>query len=128
MYNKEKNEVTTVLEDFNRKYIKSLLNGKSLSVHLKGLEYMNDDTSSVDVLYIKVKTIDGKIDLIQMISDHVVDCFDKSGLMKKQFERVKLHTTVSNSLCRIDQNENGFIQNTAGNKSSRESFDARNIL
>ena len=55
-----------------------------------------------------------------------------SGLMKKQFERVKLHATVMNSLCRVDandENENEFSQqNTRGNKSSRESFDARNIL
>ena len=67
-----------------------------------------------------------------MISDHVVESFDKSGLMKKQFERVKLHATVMNSLCRVDandENENEFSQqNTRGNKSSRESFDARNIL
>ena len=97
-----------------------------------GLEYMNDDPSSVDVLYIKVQTVDEKMDLIQMISDHVVESFDKSGLMKKQFERVKLHATVMNSLCRVDandENENEFSQqNTRGNKSSRESFDARNIL
>ena len=133
MDNKEKNDAITVLEECNRKYIKPLLNGKNLSVQLKGLEYMNDDPSSVDVLYIKVKTIDEKLDLIQMISDHVVDSFDKSGLMKKQFERVKLHATVMNSLCRVDANYDEYEnevsqQNARGNKSSRESFDARNIL
>ncbi len=127
MDSKEKNDAANLLEECNRKYIKPLLDGKPLRVHLKGLEYMNDDPSSVDVLYIKVES-----DLIQMISDHVVEQFEKSGLMKKQFEKVKLHATVMNSLCRVDANdssENEFNQQKqAGERSPRESFDARNVL
>ena len=131
MDNKEKNDATTLLQECNRKYVKQLLNGKPLTVHLKGLEYMNDDPSSVDVLYIKVNSINND-DFIQSISDHIVERFEKSGLMKKQFERVKLHATVMNSLCRVDANdetENDFNENKGGgNKASRESFDARNVL
>ena len=98
---------------------------KKIKVNIRGLEYMNDDPSSVDVLYAQVKQA-GQ-DTTQKIADHLMEAFISSGLSKKQFDRVKLHATVMNSLLR--QDPSGTIEPTANSENkNRESFDARNIL
>ena len=73
-----------------------------------------------------------------MLADRIVDKFVESGLMRREYDRVKLHITVMNSIFRkkeaIEQhNVNDFQDPVFDIKSERpvgkrESFDAREIL
>lgn len=83
-------------------------------VHLRGLQYLNDDPSEVDVLYIKVAP--GHEALAKYLNA-VVDAFVGAGLAPPQERPVLLHVTVINTRYRDQQQ-----------KDRRESFDAREIL
>ena len=78
--------------------------------------------------------------ILQQISDLIVDKFVNTGLMRRQYDRVKLHVTVMNSLFRkndpaedcdnmnfrnpvMDNNEESYK-----GKKIRETIDARDIL
>ncbi len=50
----EIDEASGILESCRLTTVKRLLGSKPLTVNIRGLEYMNDDPSSVDVLYAKV--------------------------------------------------------------------------
>ncbi|XP_039926599.1 activating signal cointegrator 1 complex subunit 1 isoform X3 [Hirundo rustica] len=66
---------------------------------------------------------------LQMIADQLVKQFVASGLMLKEWDRVKLHATVMNTLFRKDPTDER--NNTMTGKSSfkeRESFNGQNIL
>ena len=67
---------------------------------------------------------------LQDVADRIVGRFLSAGLMQQQYDRVKLHITVMNTLFR---KEPGSITMERDDKSSRptrerESFDASNIL
>lgn len=50
-------------------------------IKMKGLEYMNDDPSQVDVLYARVKVENHENpDILQKISDDIVEFFYKNGI------------------------------------------------
>ncbi|XP_041261075.1 testican-2-like isoform X4 [Onychostruthus taczanowskii] len=108
---------------------------------------MNDDPAMTDVLYAKVHMKDGSdsqslglqlkdvvcfcssLSGLQMVADRLVERFVASGLMLKEWDRVKLHATVMNTLFRKDPTEER--NNTMPGKSSfkeRESFNGQNIL
>nr|XP_033798246.1 activating signal cointegrator 1 complex subunit 1 isoform X2 [Geotrypetes seraphini] len=112
-------------EDFAEK----LMGGKTLQVEVSGIEYMNDDPGMVDVLYAKVQTKDGS-ERLQLLADRLMEKFLKSGLMLKEWDRVKLHATVMNTLFRRDPYAEERSSATSGKPAprERESFDARNIL
>ncbi|KAM3592635.1 uncharacterized protein V6R79_022565 [Siganus canaliculatus] len=107
--------------------IRDLTGGKPLSLEVMGIEYMNDDPAMVDVLYAKVGVKD-KSDKLQMIADRLVEHFVSAGLMVREWDRVKLHGTVMNTLFRKDST----VEDTGGSGrqplNEREAFDARNIL
>ncbi|KAM8730702.1 activating signal cointegrator 1 complex subunit 1 [Acanthopagrus schlegelii] len=107
--------------------IRDLTEGKPLPLEVKGIEYMNDDPAMVDVLYAKVNMKDGS-DKLQVIADRLVEHFVSAGLMVREWDRVKLHGTVMNTLFRKDST----VEDTGGQgrqtMSEREAFDARNIL
>lgn len=88
-----------------------------------GLEYMNDDPHTVDVLYGKV-TMDDASDRLQCLADELSDRLTSSGVMQKSYDRVKLHVTLMNTLFRKDPEGVVFQQKI----SSREPFDASNVL
>lgn len=101
-------------------------------VQIKGLEFMNDDPSFVDVLYAKVQLTD-KINSnrLQNFLDRLNEELLNTGLMKQKFERIKLHVTLMNSLLRKDDTGILEAQKTARGRvknHERESFDAKNIL
>ncbi|XP_047233458.1 activating signal cointegrator 1 complex subunit 1 isoform X1 [Girardinichthys multiradiatus] len=106
-------------------FVRDIAEGKPLPLEVTGIEYMNDDPAMVDVLYAKVNVIDGT-DRLQMIADRMVEYFVSVGLMVREWDRVKLHGTVMNTLFRKDSTDLGG----AGKQttSEREAFDARNIL
>ena len=67
---------------------------------------------------------------LQRVADALVAHFVSAGIMSREYERVKLHVTVINSLMRKDPS-GSFAPARSGNKQGlqdRESFDAANIL
>ena len=59
---------------------------------------------------------------IQQIADDLMNRFSEAGLCKRQYDAVKIHATVMNTLKRLDNRPDATV------KVERESFDARNIL
>ncbi|KAL6094895.1 ascc1 [Pungitius sinensis] len=108
-------------------FIREITEGNPLTLDVTGIEYMNDDPAMVDVLYAKVNVKD-KSDKLQVIADRLVEHFVSAGLMVREWDRVKLHATVMNTLFRKDST----VEDTDGPRrqttSEREAFDARNIL
>lgn len=107
-------------------FIREVTGGRPLDLEVKGIEYMNDDPAMVDVLYAKVNMKDTS-DKLQVIADRLVEHFVSCGLMVREWDRVKLHGTVMNTLFRKDSTAEG---SGSGGKpvNAREAFDARNIL
>lgn len=108
-------------------FIRDITEGKPLPLEVTGIEYMNDDPAMVDVLYAKVNVKDGT-DKLQVIADRLVEHFVSAGQMVREWDRVKLHGTVMNTLFRKDST----VEDTGGpgrqTMNERESFDARKIL
>uniref|UniRef100_A0A8C4WCN4 Activating signal cointegrator 1 complex subunit 1 n=1 Tax=Gopherus evgoodei TaxID=1825980 RepID=A0A8C4WCN4_9SAUR len=69
-------------------------------------------------------------DKLQLIADRLMEQFVTSGLMMKEWDRVKLHATIMNTLFRKDTNVEQQNNATTGKSSfkERETFDGRNIL
>ncbi|XP_062298899.1 activating signal cointegrator 1 complex subunit 1 [Scomber scombrus] len=122
-------EVRKVCEHLQdcQNFIRDITEGKPLPLEVTGIEYMNDDPAMVDVLYAKVNVKD-RTDKLQVIADRLVEHFVSAGLMVREWDRVKLHGTVMNTLFRKDST----VEDTGGQgrqpTSAREAFDARNIL
>lgn len=95
-----------------------------LVVDFVGLEYMNDDPSEVDVLYMKIDDVSGRF---QLFVDRLVDRFVAKGLMRRQYDSVKLHVTLMNTLFRRDPGSASGTTQGRG-RPVRESFDASGLL
>ncbi|KAH1168332.1 hypothetical protein KIL84_003815, partial [Mauremys mutica] len=118
-----------LLQRSKEDFIDKTVGGKSLTLEVAGIEYMNDDPAMIDVLYAKVHMKDGS-DKLQLIADRLMEQFVTSGLMMKEWDRVKLHATIMNTLFRKDTNVEEQNNATTGKSSfkERETFDGRNIL
>ncbi|XP_019620390.1 PREDICTED: activating signal cointegrator 1 complex subunit 1-like [Branchiostoma belcheri] len=120
-----------VLKECVEDLVSPLLRGKPLQVDVRGIEYMNDDPAMVDVLYAQVHLPDGS-DKLQTMADGVVERFVSAGLTEQEYDRVKLHTTVMNTLFRRDPSASPDKSSRKAGKGrplkERESFDARNVL
>lgn len=67
---------------------------------------------------------------LQILCDRLVDKFVSSGLMHRDYDRVKIHVTVMNTMFRKDPS-GAAIQAQSGPRGAmkeRESFDASNVL
>jgi activating signal cointegrator complex subunit 1 len=104
--------------------ITPLLRNKLLVVHMVGVEYMNDDPAEVDVLYGRVYNKDGS-HILQDIADGIVNYFSDKGLVQKQYQQVKLHVTLMNTIFRSDEMD---AETPRGRHKPRETFDATRIL
>ncbi|RUS74248.1 hypothetical protein EGW08_017986, partial [Elysia chlorotica] len=125
----EVDKASELLASCRDELISPTLRGEPLTVHITGLEYMNDDPGAVDVLYAKVK--DGPAATrLQTLADGLVDRFSRAGLLQQSdFARVKLHVTVMNTLFRRDPSPDaGSPQAGVGHRRAREAFDARPVL
>ncbi|XP_065603109.1 activating signal cointegrator 1 complex subunit 1 isoform X1 [Cyrtonyx montezumae] len=119
-----------LLQQCKEDFVDHITGGKPLTVEVAGVEYMNDDPAMMDVLYAKVHMKDGS-DKLQVIADQLVERFVASGLMLREWDRVKLHATVMNTLFRKDPSSAEERSSAVSGKSSfkeRESFNGRNIL
>jgi len=92
-----------MLQQCKEEFIDDISGGKPLEVEMSGIEYMNDDPGMVDVLYAKVHMKDGS-NRLQELVDRVLERFQASGLIVKEWNSVKLHATVMNTLFRKDPN------------------------
>uniref|UniRef100_A0A1B6FIS2 K Homology domain-containing protein n=1 Tax=Cuerna arida TaxID=1464854 RepID=A0A1B6FIS2_9HEMI len=116
--NFERSEAVKVMESCKRDVIDPMLQGNSITILLSGIEYMNDDPTEVDVLYAKVHADD----ILQRLVDSIVDYLSNAGLIDKQFERVKLHVTIMNTLFRDSRKE------STGKYKTRETFNVAPML
>ncbi|XP_040983091.1 activating signal cointegrator 1 complex subunit 1 isoform X1 [Aquila chrysaetos chrysaetos] len=118
-----------LLQQCKEDFVDQIAGGKPLTVEVAGVEYMNDDPAMTDVLYAKVHMKDGS-DRLQVIADQLVERFVASGLMLKEWDRVKLHATVMNTLFRKDPSaeERNYTMTGKSSFKERESFNGRNIL
>ncbi|XP_061083801.1 activating signal cointegrator 1 complex subunit 1 [Conger conger] len=107
--------------------LQDITGGKPLPLEVVGLEYMNDDPAMVDVLYAKVQAKDGS-DKLQVMADQLVESFVTAGLMVREWDRVKLHGTVMNTLFRKDPSAEEKGGSGRPNMKDREAFDARGVL
>jgi len=119
-------QIQNMTNDLKTKYF----GDDKIRLHLHGIEYMNDDPGEVDVLYAKVKLTNDKQQQsnLQDFIDELVQALISEGYVKKQYDHIKLHATIMNTLFRPDANTQ---QTTAGYdrfRKKRETFDARQIL
>jgi len=120
MDNRERELARDILQDCKERIIIPDHGESPFKVEISGLEIMNDDPGEVDVLYGQVKQAGN----LQQFAERIVDRFVEAGLMKRDYDRIKFHVTLMNTLFRKDKNDVGDA-NEPGN---RESFDARTIL
>uniref|UniRef100_A0A4Y0BSY7 AKAP7_NLS domain-containing protein n=2 Tax=Anopheles funestus TaxID=62324 RepID=A0A4Y0BSY7_ANOFN len=121
MDNEDRANAAQLLLDCYESIVSTIIkkNGPLL-IRMKGLEYMNDDPHSVDVLYAKIES-----PALQTAADQIYEYFIAKGLMQRKYEQVKLHATLINSLFRVSQTE---IVNEKEVERKRITFDASEIL
>ncbi|XP_069466617.1 activating signal cointegrator 1 complex subunit 1 [Ambystoma mexicanum] len=127
---KEVQRACELLQRCKVDFIDKLVGGNSLKLEVAGIEYMNDDPAMVDVLYAKVQVKDGS-ERLQLVADRLMERFVNSGLMLREWDRVKLHATIMNTIFRRDPNAEETSNTAASGRPAprmRESFDARNVL
>lgn len=123
-------QAQAVLQRCQDTLVRPILGSQPLNIQIKGLEYMNDDPDQVDVLYAKIQSTEGSRRLEDLVNG-LVEEFVASGLMRREYDRVKLHLTVMNTLMRKDPNglvAPGGDQRRRAPPRDRESFDASNVL
>jgi activating signal cointegrator complex subunit 1 len=126
--------IKDTLQDCTKTLLQQLMptDKERFIVQIKGLEFMNDDPSFVDVLYAKVQLIDQiNSNRLETFLNRLNEDLLITGLMKQKFERIKLHVTLMNSLLRKDDTGILEAQKTARGRvknHERESFDAKKIL
>ena len=70
--------------------LQAILEQQQLAVHVKGLEYMNDDPSAMHVAYVDVQDPQEQPDSVQKLQQicaAVVDAFSDAGLLLSRDER-----------------------------------------
>lgn len=107
-------------KDILEESLKEMSLSKPLEILIEGLEIMNDDPSEVDVVYGKVKNSEE----LQKLADFLVAKFAESGLMPRQFDRVKLHVTLLNTIFRKGTEDLESNSSASG----RETLDSRAIM
>lgn len=117
----ERDEASRILDQCKRDIIDPVLEHRPLKLKLAGIEYMNDDPAEVDVLYARVHFSQGD-NILQTLVDNIVDYFAESGLMEKQYDKVKLHLTVMNTLFR--DSRGGYEESKGKDKRARQTFNA----
>eukprot|EP01102_Stenamoeba_stenopodia_P002698 TRINITY_DN12558_c0_g1_i1.p1 TRINITY_DN12558_c0_g1~~TRINITY_DN12558_c0_g1_i1.p1 ORF type:complete len:419 (+),score=105.98 TRINITY_DN12558_c0_g1_i1:96-1352(+) len=106
---------------------------RSVIARLSGLEIMNDDPSSVHVLYAKVHISDGRV---QKLAEVIRSEFKLAGLISGRESEVdlKLHATLLNTRYRIDPKQSSSTSSTSTSTATpthqqeRIPFDATEIL
>ncbi|CAD0196080.1 unnamed protein product [Chrysodeixis includens] len=130
MDNEERSIASNLLKRAKNEVIMPILKDHlPLKIRLKGLSYMNDDPSEIDVLYGLVEEEGSTKGIIQEMSDAIVDFYYKAGYMDKEYgrENVKLHVTFLNSKYRRSETQN-VDDETTKTRQPRVKFDGTEIL
>lgn len=70
--------------------LRNILQQKPLEIHVKGLEYMNDDPSAMHVAYVGVQDPaqqQGCVQKLQQLCTTILDAFADAGLLLSRDER-----------------------------------------
>eukprot|EP00803_Ostreobium_quekettii_P003818 evm.model.scf_1223.1 EVM.evm.TU.scf_1223.1 scf_1223:16154-19336(+) len=131
LYSDEKrNLARKALEDASRD-VKPLLPDAGLMIRLKGLGYMNDDPSAIDVMYLNVLEPEEQ-SIMRKVCTVFVDKLSQAGLLLAKDEGdVKMHVTLLNSRFRRQQGVDGRKYGRLGGEErvrARLPFDGRGIL
>lgn len=122
----ERENAMDMMDQIKTEIINPLLKRNPIKMRMRGLEYMNDDPTAVNVLYGKVISTDNK-NTLQKVADAVFKRFDKTGLMKESYDKVKLHVTLMNTrFLPAEPSSSGRGPGYQENKSN--TFDATPIL
>uniref|UniRef100_A0A915KIY2 K Homology domain-containing protein n=1 Tax=Romanomermis culicivorax TaxID=13658 RepID=A0A915KIY2_ROMCU len=118
----ERNGAKDVLDSCYKEVIKPALQKfTSKKFLLKGLDYMNDDPSEVNVLYAKVFDENGQEPIqLQTLVDQIASYFSSKNLLvrQKRGDNVKMHVTLMNArYAESDKNDN-----------RAEPFDIRKVI
>lgn len=103
IFENELEDIKNVLEAFfqnesNKKILNKL---KGSKLFIRGVEIMNDDPTDVKVLYGKVHLESTELkNEFQAFCNSILDHLYKKGLIKKQYDNVKLHLTLMNAAFR----------------------------
>lgn len=108
------------LQDCKELVVDSVLQGP-LYVKLQGLNYMNDEPSSVDVLYAKVISEE-----LQDICDGIARYFADRGYIQLKHDNVKLHVTLMNT--RFLDLDDAIDEAQDSRDHKQKTFDASKIL
>lgn len=124
--NQDRSVAAECLHDCKEMIVDDVLQNGTLKVSLAGLDIMNDDPSSVDVLYAKVVSEE-----LQTIANEVAHYFASRGFIQLQYENIKLHVTLINSRFSdnddaIEKEENQDLRDS--NRNQRKTFNATKIL
>ena len=98
-------------------FYRDIIGTSPIEVQIQGVEYMNDDPEKVDVLYGKCIENSGRL---QKLTDAVVDSLEDEGLLDRQYDHVKLHATLMNSIFKV--------KDDSQDHSMRSTFNAKPIL
>ena len=120
---RERHDSCQVIKKCHESILNEKINQEPLKLEMRGIEYMNDDPGEVDVLYGKVSTLSSHD--LQDIADSYVSNLIKASLIQRQYERVKLHITLMNTLFRRGVTD---VISEFGKNKERETFDARQIM
>ncbi|XP_050432192.1 activating signal cointegrator 1 complex subunit 1 isoform X2 [Adelges cooleyi] len=108
---------TNLMKECEETIIKPM-NLKSLDIYVRGLDYMNDDPSEVNVLYAKVNNPE-----LQFLVDKIQIFFQNCDLAKPpRSDHVKLHVTLMNT---------SYMENASNiniHQNGRDTFDAKKIF
>lgn len=131
MDNEERSIASNLLKQAKNEVIMPiLLEHLPLKIRLKGLSYMNDDPSEIDVLYGLVEEEGNTKGLIQEMSDAIVDFYYRAGYMEREHgrENVKLHVTLINSKYRSKSDTPHVDDQGTRARQPRINFDGTEIL
>ncbi|PZC82459.1 hypothetical protein B5X24_HaOG210500 [Helicoverpa armigera] len=134
MDNEERLFASKLLTEAKEKVVMPMLAGHlPLKIRLKGLSYMNDDPSQIDVLYGLVEEEGSAWGLIQQLADALVEYFYRAGYMDREYDRdnVKLHVTLINSKYRVhsaSSNIDSSAPSVRHSRRPRETFDGSEVL
>ncbi|XP_046446258.1 activating signal cointegrator 1 complex subunit 1-like [Daphnia pulex] len=99
--------------------IRDIIGSAPIEIEIRGVEYMNDDPSKVDVLYGRCIENSGRL---QQLADVVVNSLEADGLLDRQYERVKLHATLMNSLFKVKDDSEENVRSTFNAKPILENW------
>nr|CAH0100675.1 unnamed protein product [Daphnia galeata] len=100
--------------------IRDIIGPNPIEFEIRGVEYMNDDPEKIDILYGRCVENSGRL---QQLADIIVDRLETDGLLDRQYERVKLHATLMNSLFKVkDDSEENTVRSTFNAKPILENW------